>query len=168
MPDFERQRRELLDKIELSLIEKGDGKEFEAQMQRLFTDTAGWLRVPATMLAAGGVATIVAAALAKLSLLDITGTIAGLGALGGTLVALVRRRKIFSEFERQMTAKREAMLHAIEDHLRHALNQFYLELEQTFHPLEAFCAAQQKTLAPHLARIRELEESFAKNGASLG
>ena len=167
LPDFERQRKELLDKISLSLVEKGDGAEFESQMRRLFTDTGTLLRIPASVLAAGGIATVVAAALMKLTILDITGTIAGIGAVTGTIFALARRKKILAEYARQMAAKRDSMLQDIEDHLRHAINRFYLELEQNFQPLEAFCAAQKNNIAPHLARIRELEETLGKCSVAL-
>lgn len=167
LPDFERQRKELLDKVSLTLVEKGDGAEFESQMRRLFTDTGTLLRIPAGVLAAGGIATVVAAALMKLTILDITGTIAGIGAVTGTIFALARRKKILAEYGKQMAAKRDSMLQDIEDHLRHAINRFYLELEQNFQPLEAFCAAQKNNIAPHLARIRELEETLGKCSAAL-
>ena len=167
LPDFERQRKELLDKISLTLVEKGDGTEFESQMRRLFTDTGTMLRIPAGVLAAGGIATVVAASLMKLTLLDITGTIAGIGAVSGTIFALARRKKILAEYGRQMAAKRDSTLQDIEDHLRHAINRFYLELEQNFQPLEAFCAAQKNGLDPHLVRIRELEETLDKCSAAL-
>ncbi len=167
LPDFERQRKELLDKISLTLIEKSDGAEFESQMRRLFTDTGTMLRIPAGILAAGGIGAVVAAALMKLTILDITGTIAGIGAVTGTVFALARRKKIIAEYGRQMAAKRDTTLQDIEDHLRHAINRFYLELEQNFQPLEAFCAAQKNSLDPHLTRIRELEDTLGKCSAAL-
>lgn len=168
LPDFGRQRKELLDRIDLTLIERTQGAEFQAQMQRVFADTANWLRVPAGVFAAGGIGAVVAAALTKLTILDITGTIAGLGALTGTVVALAKRRKIISEYRRQMNEKREAMLQAVEDHLRHAVKRFYVELEQVFQPIEAFSEAQKKTMEPSLAAVRDLEVKLARCSASLG
>jgi hypothetical protein len=167
LPDFARQRQELLGKIELSLIERTEGEEFQRQMQRVFADTANWLRVPAGVFAAGGIGAVVAAALTKATLLDITGTIAGLGALTGTVVALAKRRKIIEEYGRQMTEKREAMVRAVEDHLRHAVKRFYVELEQIFQPMEAFCEAQNKEVEPSLSAVRELDARLGKCAASL-
>jgi len=167
-PDFARQRKELLERIELALIERTEGEEFQRQMQRVFADTASWLRVPAGVLAAGGIGAVVAAALTKLTLLDITGTIAGLGALTGTVVAVAKRRKIIEEYRRQMTDKRETMMRAIEDHLRHAVKTFFVELGQVFQPLEAFCETQKKTVEPLLASVRELEGKLSKCAAGLG
>jgi hypothetical protein len=167
LPDFTRQRKELLDRIDLALIERTEGEEFERQMQRVFSDTATWLRVPAGVFAAGGIATVVAAALTKATIIDITGTIAGLGALTGTALAVARRRKIISEYRRQMNEKREVMVRAIEDHLRHAVRRFYVELEQIFQPLEAFCVAQKKTAEPSLTAVRDLEVKLGKCAAAL-
>ena len=47
MPDFARQRRELLQSIELTLVERIAGRGMEAQLERMFRETATWLRVPA-------------------------------------------------------------------------------------------------------------------------
>lgn len=168
LPDFARQRKELLDRLELALIERTEGEEFQRQMQRVFSETALWLRVPASVFAAGGIGAVVAAALTKATILDITGTIAGLGAVTGTALAVARRRKIIAEYRRQMNEKRESMIQAIEDHLRHAVRRFYVELEQIFQPLEAFCAAQKKTVEPSLATVRDLEAKFGKCAATLG
>ena len=168
LPDFAKQRQELLNKIELSLIERGDGAAFENQMQALFSETTNWLRVPVGVAAAGGIGAVVAASLMKAAILDITMTVAGLGAAVGTIVAVTKRNKILNEYARQMVERRETMLQSIDDHLRHALRRFYQELEQTFQPLETFCSAQKKLLDPLVARVRELEDTLGKCGAGLG
>jgi small GTP-binding protein len=167
LPDFARQRKELLDRIDLALIERTDGAEFQRHMQRAFADTASWLRVPAGVFAAGGIGAVVAAALTKATILDITGTVAGFGAVTGTLVAVTKRRKILREYRQQMDEKREAMVQAVEDHLRHAVKRFYVELEQVFQPIEAFSEAQKKTMEPSLASVRDLETKLGRCSASL-
>ncbi len=167
LPDFAQQRTELLNKIDLALIERTQGEEFQRQMQRVFADTASWLRVPAGVFAAGGIGAVVAGAFTKVTLLDITGTIAGIGALTGTVVALAKRRKILAEYRRQMNEKREAMVRAIEDHLRHAVQRFYMELGQLFQPIEAFAEAQKKMLEPPMASVRDLDVKLARCAAEL-
>jgi len=168
LPDFAQQRTELLNRIDLALIERTQGEEFQRQMQRVFADTASWLRLPAGVFAAGGIGAVLAGALTKATLLDITGTIAGVGALTGTVVALAKRRKILAEYRRQMNEKREAMVRAIEDQLRHAVQRFYAELEQLFQPIEAFAEAQRKMLAPSMTAVRDLDAKLAKCAAEIG
>src|SRR5437764_12047824 len=59
IPDFARQRRELLQSIELTLVERVAGKAVEEQLARMFRETAAWLRLPAGIAAAGGIITVI-------------------------------------------------------------------------------------------------------------
>ncbi len=166
-PDFVRQRDELLRRIELTLLERGSGEQVNEQLGKLFSETANWLRVPAGIAAAGGLATLVAA-LGHVAIVDVTGTVAGVAALTGTVVAVFKRHQILAEFRKQMMQKRETVLGGIEDHLRHAVDKFFADLATTFAPLQSFCAAQRKLYEPMLTRISQLTEVFGKNAADLG
>ena len=166
LPDFVHQRDELLRRIELTLLERGTHQQVEEQLGKMFAETAAWLRVPATVAAGAGVAALVAA-ITHAAIFDLTGTIAGVAALFGTVVAVFKRQQIINEFRRQMGEKRETVINGIEDHLRHAIERFYQELDSTFAPLRAFCAGQRKVYEPMLERIKQLEETFAKCGAGL-
>ena len=72
MPDFARQRRELLQSIQLTLVERIAGKGVEEQLARMFRESAAWLRLPAGVAAAGGIATVLAAMISA-SVADVTG-----------------------------------------------------------------------------------------------
>ncbi len=165
-PDFMRQREQLLKKLELTLLEKMSGQSLEQQLQRLFADSANWLRLPAGIVAAGGIATV-AAILAHAAVIDVTGSIAAAAALFGAVVAMVKRKQVLRAFAETMVSKRGEMLAAIEDHLRHAMDRFYQELGLTFRPLADFCETQRLTYEPILARIKELEENLGKSGAEI-
>src|SRR4029077_20901786 len=54
LPDFARQRRELLQSIQLTVSERVSGKTVEEQLAQLFRETSARLRVPASVAAAGG------------------------------------------------------------------------------------------------------------------
>src|SRR5207253_5281794 len=60
-PDFARQRRELLQSIQLTLAERGGGNAIEEQMAVIFRETSDRLRIPAGVAAAGGLVALVAA-----------------------------------------------------------------------------------------------------------
>ena len=156
MPDFHNRRTALLKKIELTLLEKMSSRDIDDQMQRMFTETAGLLRVPAGVAAAAGGVAALAAALAQGALLDVTGTIAGIAAVFGAVVAVVKRRKILNEFGREMRHRREEVLQAIEDQLTHSVELFYQELGATFEPLRSFCATQLSEYQPKDERCRAL------------
>ena len=161
IPDFARQRRELLQSIELTLVERIAGRGMEAQLEKMFRETANWLRVPAGVAAAGGIATLIAA-MSSAAVADVTGIVAASAFVAGTFVAFGRRRKILSEYHRQMEAKREELVAAIEQQLRHAIDLFYAEIGSVFRPLRAFCAAERKRYDPLLNRVCEIEKSFVE------
>ena len=161
IPDFARQRRELLQSIELTLVERIAGRGMEAQLERMFRETANWLRVPAGVAAAGGIVTLIAA-MSSAAVADVTGIVAASAFVAGTLVAFGRRRKILAEYHRQMELKREELVAAIEQQLYHAIDLFYAEIGSAFQPLRAFCAAERKRYDPLLNRVREVEKTFAQ------
>ena len=160
IPDFARQRRELLQSIELTLVARIAGRAMEAQLERMFQETANWLRVPAGIAAAGGIVTLIAA-MSSAAVADVTGIVAASAFVAGTFVAFGRRRKILAEYHRQMEAKREELVAAIDEQLRHAIDLFYAEIGSVFSPLRAFCASERKRYDPLLARVREVEKSLA-------
>jgi tRNA U34 5-carboxymethylaminomethyl modifying GTPase MnmE/TrmE len=166
LPDFVQQRDELLRRIELTLLERGTHEQVEQQLGRMFAETAAWLRVPTAVAAGAGLAAVVAA-VTHAAIFDVTGTIAGVAALFGTVIAFFKRQQIINEFRRQMTAKRETVVNGIEDHLRHAIDRFYQDLDSTFAPLRSFCVSQRRLYEPMLDRFKQLGETFEKCGAAL-
>jgi len=98
---------------------------------------------------------------------DITGIVAASAVVVGTFVAFGRRRKILSEYHRQMDAKREELVAAIEQQLQHAIDLFYTEIGSVFSPLRAFCAAERRRFDPLLSRVREVEKTLAVLSAEI-
>ena len=167
LPDFIQRREELLRRIELTLLERGTHEQVEQQLGKMFADAAAWLRVPTAVAAGAGLAAIVAA-VTHAAIFDVTGTIAGVAALLGTVLAVFKRQQIIKEFRKQMNEKRETVLSGIEEHLRHSIDKFYQELDSTFAPLRSFCVAQRKLYEPMLDRIKQLEDTFGKCAGALG
>lgn len=166
IPDFARQRRELLQSIELTLVERIAARGMEAELEQMFRDTATWLRLPAGVAAAGGIVAIIAA-MSSAAVADITGIVAASAAVIGGFVALGRRRKILSGYHRQMESKREELIAAIDQQLQRAIDLFYAEIESVFQPLRAFCVAERNRYDPFLARVRESEKSLAQLMAAM-
>jgi small GTP-binding protein len=159
MPGFLTQRQEVLQKLQLTLLEQMSDAKIKEQLQSLFGETARWLRVPTSVAAAGGIATVIAA-LTHTALLDVTGTIAGVAALTGTLYAVWRRKKTLRQYRDQMTEKRRDLTRAVESQLSHAIEAFYQEVGMTFSPLENFCDSEFKRHAPLRERIESLDLAF--------
>ncbi len=153
------QRAEIVRKLDLTLLEQMSDRKIETQLKSLFGETAAWLRIPGAVAAVGGVATVVAA-LTHVAILDVTGTVAAIGAIGGTVVAIFKRSQILREYAQQMTQKRDALVAALDDQLKHAIALFYQDLASTFAPLEDFCNAEKARFEPLVQNALELESKL--------
>jgi small GTP-binding protein len=167
IPDFARQRRELLQSIELTLVERVAGKAVEEQLARMFRETAAWLRLPAGIAAAGGIITVIVA-MSSAAVADVTGMLAASAAIIGTIVAFTQRKKILAAYEREMETKRLELVHAIEEQMNHAIDLFYKEISVAFEPLAAFCTAERKRHEPLMQKAEKLKETFDGLAARLG
>ncbi|MEP6776845.1 MAG: dynamin family protein, partial [Chthoniobacterales bacterium] len=137
VPDFARQRRELLQSVELTLAERVAGKSIEEQMAKMFEETSNWLRLPAGIAAASGIVTVIAA-MSSAAVADVTGVVAASAAIIGTAVAFGQRRKILGAYDEEMEKKRTELTRAIEQQMEHAIELFYKEIALAFQPLSAF------------------------------
>jgi GTPase SAR1 family protein len=159
MPGFLSQRQNLLQRLELTLLEQTSDAKIKQQLQSLFGETTRWLRIPTGVAAAGGVFTIIAV-LTHTAILDVTGTLAGVAALTGTLYAVFRRRKTLREYRRQMDEKRAQLTGAVEQQLRQAVDFFYQDVSQIFAPLESFCIAEAQRHLPIQQQLDEIERQL--------
>jgi hypothetical protein len=167
MPDFARQRRDLLQSIQLTLVERIAGKGVEEQLAKMFRETAAWLRLPAGVAAAGGIVTVIVA-MSSAAVADVTGVLAASAAIIGTIVAFTQRRKILAAYEREMETKRLELIQAIEEQMNHAIDLFYQEISLAFEPLSAFCMAERRRYEPLMQKAEKLKETFGALAARLG
>jgi len=167
IPDFARQRKELLQSIELTLVERIAGRAIEEQLARMFRETAAWLRLPAGIAAAGGIITVIVA-MSSASVADVTGVLAASAAIVGTIVAFTQRRRILTAYATEMEKKRDELVHAIEQQMRHAIDLFYKEISVAFEPLAAFCVTERKRYEPLVEQADSLKELLGGLSRRLG
>jgi len=167
IPDFARQRRELLQSVHLTLAERVAGKSVAEQLAQLFEETSTRLRVPAGVAAAGGVVAVIAA-MSSAAVADVTGILAASAAITGTVVAIRQRKKILNAYETQMASKCRELVKAIQEQLARAIDVFYAEVASAFHPLQAFCTAKRQQFEPSLQRTEELRKTLDALNARIG
>jgi GTPase SAR1 family protein len=167
IPDFARQRRELLQAVHLALMERVSGKSVEEQLTRLFQETSARLRLPAGVAAAGGIVALIAAMISAAAA-DVTGLVAAGAVVASAMVALTQRKKILHAYQTQMETKCSELTQAIEQQLNRAVELFYSEVATAFHPLEAFCIAQRRQIEPALRQAAELEHKLDALASRLG
>jgi GTPase SAR1 family protein len=166
-PDFARQRRELLQSIQLGLAERAAGKSIEEELAKGFHETSTRLRVPAGVAAVGGIATAIAA-ISSAAVADVTGILVASSAAVGAFLALRQRKKILRAYEERMETKCSELVKTIEQQLQQAITLFYKDVSATFQPLSAFCSTQRKTYEPLLHRAQALQQTFGSLRARLG
>ena len=167
IPEFNEQRSRLFERVEVAMVENMADDQIEKQLQSLFAETATWVRLPVGAVAAGGVATIVAAHIATAAVVDITGVLAAVTAVVGTIIAVGKRRKVIDTYRAQMSAKQVELTQSIGDLIRQTIDVFYQKLSQVYQPLEVFCNAQAERYQPVLERVDNLEKNFQKIAAHL-
>ena len=167
MPEFNDQRKRLIERIDVALVENMADSEIEKQLENLFGDAVTGARLPVGAVAAGGLLTIIAAHIATAAVVDVTGTLAVITAAVGTLVAVGKRRKVIETYRAQMSAKEVELTQAIGDLIRQAIDVFYQKLGQVYQPLEVFCNVQEARYQPMLEKVNGLEKSFQKIDAKL-
>ena len=167
IPDFARQRRELLQAVHLALLERVSGKSVEEQLAELFRETLQRLRLPAGVAAAGGIVALIAA-MSSAAVADVTGLLAAGAVVASAMIAITQRKKILRAYEKEMEAKCSELTQAIEQHLNRAVDLFYNDVATAFHPMEAFCIAQRRQIEPALQRAEELQGKLDALAARLG
>jgi small GTP-binding protein len=166
VPDFARQRRELLQSIQLTLVERAASKGSDEYLADMLQETGMWLRFPAGV-AAGGAIVALIAAMNSAAVADVTGILAASAAAVGTAFVFGRRRKILNAYRAQLGEKRSTLLRAIEEKLLSAIELFYHEIVIAFQPLETFCLEQRKTYEPLRERIEQLRKRFTALNSQL-
>ncbi len=159
IPDFARQRRELLQSVQLTLMERASGKMIEEKLTQLFEETSTRLRVPAGVAAAGGLVAVITA-MSSAAVADVTGVLAASAAIAGTFVAINQRKKILAAYDVQMREKCTELVKGIERQLAGAVDLFYAEIASAFHPVQAFCAAKRRQFEVPQKQAEELKKEF--------
>jgi GTPase Era involved in 16S rRNA processing len=167
IPDFARQRRELLQAVHLALIERVSGKSVEEQLVQLVSETSARLRLPAGVAAAGGIVALIAA-MASAAVADVTGLVAAGAVIASGVVALTQRKKMLHAYEQEMDTKCSDLTRAIEHQLKRAVEVFYNEVATAFQPLEAFCMAQRREIEPPLHCAEKLQHDLDALAARFG
>jgi hypothetical protein len=165
--EFSEQRTRLLERIEVATMENMSDNEVEKQLRTLFSETASWVRVPVGAVAAGGIATVIAAHMAAVALADFTGVLALTTAVIGGVISWGKRRKVIPSYRAHMSARQVELTQAIGDLMRQTIDVFYQKLAQVYQPLETFCNVQGERYRPMLEQVATLEKSFEKIAARL-
>jgi GTPase SAR1 family protein len=160
-PDFARQRRELLQSIQMAMSARASGSNLEEELVRLFRTTSMWLRLPA---AAALVCAVTALLVLKVSF-AIAGFAAGLAALAvaiGVALAFYRRTRILRAYQQQTQRRVAELVEIISWQFNETIDSFHNQIAARFEPLAAHSGAQRERSEPLLQRADELQRMFVE------
>ena len=165
-PDFGRQRRELLQAIQMAMNARAAGSNLEEELVRLSRRTALWLRLPAAAAVLCGVTALLAL---KISF-AIAAWAAGLTAFAlalGVAFAFYRRTKILRAYQQQTQRRVAELVEIISWQFNDTIDSFHNQLAAGFEPLAADCRTQRERVAPLLERAEELQRRFIEIASRL-
>ena len=165
VPDFAGQRRELSESIQTAFIDILAGKSLKEQVARSFAQTSIWLRVVT------GIITIAAAVAVFVKIPNVgraAVVVAGFAAILAVVLAFNHRRKVLSDYERQLNPKRVEFTQTLEKQFAKAIDSFCAEMAKKFRSLNEICETRMRRYQPSSERANELETKLAELKPRIG
>jgi hypothetical protein len=167
LPDFVRQRRELLNSVETALVETLAGESLRHEIAGSVRQTSIWMQITSLIAVVAAIAALfawsknenvafIAAGAAVISL--------GLGAF----VSLNHNRKIARSYEQQLDAKGAGFVKAVEERFGQAIDRFCKDIALPIQNLSTLCQTQRGRNEPWSNRIAELQGKFSELKPRLG
>jgi GTPase SAR1 family protein len=166
IPDFSRQRHELLQSIQRTIADCFSKRIMPEQWRKVLEETSTRLRA-LTIIA--GTCTIAAllAAMINGTAARIIAVLAALVAIIGTVIAFRQRGKILNTYQDRMKTFGSELIQAIEDQFNCAIDLFYKDVARAFQPLVDLSENRRQSSQPFLDRTKELERRFVGVAAQL-
>lgn len=158
IPDFSRQRRDLVQSIRQRLMEALSGNGAEEHLARISSQTLLLVGAAAVIVVAGIVAAAMIASSHR-SLAIMSGILAAAAAGLGVIILVAQSKRMMSVYQDQLNISE--LTKQAEQNVHEAIDRFYKEISAAFQPLSAFCATRRQTFEPLARRAEELEELIA-------
>jgi GTPase SAR1 family protein len=167
LPDFASRRRQLSDSIQSAFMNILAGKDLQDELQRLYLQTAIWLRALVAILAiamAAGFFFQAHNALVSIGAL----IIAGAAAVFTLFLAVNHRRRVLRIYERQLSQKRTEFSQTLEGAFAQVINVFCSEMAKKFEDLRQICQSRLERSRPWSQRAEELQTKLTELKPQLG
>ena len=167
LPDFVRQRRELLNSVETALVETLAGESLRHEIAGSVRQTSIWMRITSLIAVVAAVAAIFA--WSKNGSVAFIAAGAALISLGlGAFVSFNHNRKIVRSYEHQLDTKGAGFVKAVEERFGQAIDRFCKDIALPIQNLSTLCQTQRDRNEPWSSRIAELQGKFSELKLRLG
>ena len=94
--------------------------------------------------------------------------VAGIAAIVAVILAFNHRRKVLSDYERQLNPKRAEFTQTLEKQFAKAIDSFCAEMAKKFRSLNEICQTRMRRYQPSFERANELETKLAELKPRIG
>jgi len=167
IPDFAGQRRELHGAIQRAFLDILAGKPLQERLGRSFSRTSIAMRIVTALIVIAGVAAALLVT-RNVSIAIGAGAIAAIGLIFVIFLAFDHRRKILSDYERELDPKRPEFKQALESQFGKAIDSFCVEMSKRFQKLADICQTRRARYEPWSQSIAEVQIKFDELKSRLG
>jgi small GTP-binding protein len=162
---FEYNREKIYDLVRADSKDKIKGFDYDNQVRKFLSRSATGINaaIGGSLIGIGGAVAVLAAGAATSLAVDITGVVAGLALIGGSLFVLpMQRRKIKSEFSDRCTALRAALTEVLDQQIKREAREAVDKIRESFGPFFDYVGRTTGTVDESIAKVKEIREGFVQ------
>jgi len=161
---FEYNREKIYDLVRADAKDKIKGFDYEDQMRRFMGRAATGINtaIGGSLIGVGAGAAVVAlTTTAGFTWIDVTGILAGLTLLGGSLLVLpMQRRKIKAEFSNKITELKAALANVLEEQIKKEAREAVEKIRESFGPFFDYVNRTTGSVEESIRKVKEIRDGF--------
>lgn len=161
---FEYNREKIYDLVRADAKDKIKGFDYEDQMRRFMGRAATGINtaIGGSLIGVGAGAAVVALTTAAgFTWIDVTGILAGLTLLGGSMLVLpMQRRKIKAEFSNKITELKAALANVLEEQIKKEAREAVEKIRESFGPFFDYVNRTTGSVEESIRKVKEIRDGF--------
>lgn len=161
---FEYNREKIYDLVRADAKDKIKGFDYEEQMRRFMGRAATGINtaIGGSLIGVGAGAAVVALTTAAgFTWIDVTGILAGLTLLGGSMLVLpMQRRKIKAEFSNKITELKAALANVLEEQIKKEAREAVEKIRESFGPFFDYVNRTTGSVEESIRKVKEIRDGF--------
>jgi small GTP-binding protein len=161
---FEYNREKIYDLVRADAKDKIKGFDYEEQMRRFMGRAAMGINtaIGGSLIGVGAGAAVVALTTAAgFTWIDVTGILAGLTLLGGSMLVLpMQRRKIKAEFSNKITELKAALANVLEEQIKKEAREAVEKIRESFGPFFDYVNRTTGSVEESIRKVKEIRDGF--------
>ncbi|MEZ5991189.1 MAG: dynamin family protein [Planctomycetota bacterium] len=161
---FEYNREKIYDLVRADAKDKIKNYDYEDQMRQFMSRCATGVNsaIGGSLIGVGAGAAVVALTTAAgFTWVDITGILAGLTLVGGSLLVLpMQRRKIKAEFSKKITELKQALAEVLENQIKKEAREAVEKIRESFGPFFDYVNRTTGSVEDSIKKVKDIRDAF--------